>query len=373
MDRMYDNESRAGALEGNVHIPRIFYGRDGALISAVAMVMLAVARILFIVSVGGPGSPRRFIAGLSGLLVYYVTLPVLFAGSYYLMKGRTKTAIASTATIITGFVLFLVLFFVMMFTAPVYYAYSIDHIRIPPLAQTLVLVQDGIFLTSMFMMLFPHAPDNKRRYVMWGFILVIIPLVCFSFMAMTSKGANSFFLSPIVRYFISAAFYTIGCIGLFWVFQGSREAEGHIEPFKFVTRGELPLTDGGAYEEVYNGSDDRAYNGTDDRAYGGAYEGADGRAYVEPYEGPEPAVKEGGYHHDIPRTEHPRGFPHGMDEGRVRFRERRRFADDPEDRKRSRVGSMFAMKEDRHRMTGRARVERERVRDDRTEWRDRPW
>ncbi len=263
---MREKENIGGALEGKVHIPRNFSQRDGALLLSAVMLLFVLVNVLLIISVmssrtteaDGYSSDyhryekdRMFITGFTGLALFFITTPVLFAGALNLFKGRKKIPLKFKAGMITGFVLFLVLFFVMLVTVPVYFADSLEDRTVSSTHQLFTMILDGVLLTSLFLMLYPHTAGKNRRTVLSGFIIMVIPLGLFTLLALMTGNDKSFFLSSIPRYILSSVLYAVAGIGFFISFLSLRDLEAEIEPGGFIPGRpyQLDEVDEGGYEE----------------------------------------------------------------------------------------------------------------------------
>lgn len=263
---MRDKENIGGALEGKVHIPRNFPQRDGALLVSAVMLLLVFVNVLLIISVissqasyddGFSGDyhryekDRMFITGFAGLALFYITTPVLFAGALNLFKGRKKLPRRSKPGMIVGFILFLILFFIMLVAKPIYFADSLEDMTVSGTHQLFTLLMDGFFLTSMFLLLFPHTTGKNRRTVLSGFIIIMIPLALFTLLSLMTGNDESFFLSSVPRYILGCFLYIVAGPGFFFSFRSLRKREGEIEPGGFIPGRpyQIDEADEGVYEE----------------------------------------------------------------------------------------------------------------------------
>jgi len=246
---MNKQDNIAGALEDSVHIPRLFPQRDGVLISSAGFVMWAMAFILIIVSAISAQSEtftdqesdiKMFIAGFAGLVMFYISTPFLLVGSIYVLNGRKRLPPSSRTSIVTGFILFQILLFITMISTPLYYVAAINSNSISSSIQALVVFLETLFFLAWFLMLIPFTTREKRSVFVTGFVLMMVPLGIFTFIALVSTGSNSFFLSPLPLYIVKATFYTTVSAVLFWVFQSLREIETNIKAVSFILKRPRP-------------------------------------------------------------------------------------------------------------------------------------
>lgn len=280
---MKDGRSIAGALEGGVHIPQKYPLRDGSLSLAVAMTMLAVTMILLLVCLismnlaekaekerSAIGDDHRwyyrendakyaqlekeeddyryqaFVTAFAGLALFFVTLPVLFSGSLGLFRGRKQLSGRPRAMIITGFVLFIAVFFTLLFAVPIYFFVSLSQSHVSSAFQTFSVLLSGLLLLSIFLEVLPQSPGRNRGLVLSGFIVMMVPTGLMTLIALISVDRNGFFLSPIPHYLMNMLYFFIVGIAMFLLFRKFAGMEGMIQPSAHVTRRPaLPDGEGG--------------------------------------------------------------------------------------------------------------------------------
>ena len=268
---MYKKDNIAGALEGNVHIPRVFPQRDGLLLSSTGFVMWAMAFILAIVAVISARSEafsyeesaiKMFITGFAGLVIFYIAIPLLFVGSIYVLIGRKSLSQGSRASVVTGFVFFQILLFITLISTPTYYGMAVNSSAMSSNMQTLFLFLETLLFVAWFLMLVPFTPVEKRNVFITGFVLMMVPLAIFTFIAFISTGIDSFFLSPIPLYMVKGTFYTTVSAVLFWVFQSTRQLENDMKAVTFIRKRPPPATNAednmtvSPFEEYPDGAND---------------------------------------------------------------------------------------------------------------------
>ncbi len=247
---MHKKDNIAGALEGNVHIPRVFPQRDGALISSTGFVMWAMSFVLIIVAVASArsgsfsyleSSIKMFITGFAGLVLFYITVPFFLIGSIYMLKGRKNLPQGSKTSIVTGFIIFQILLFITLFSTPLYYTAALNSSPISSSVQSLIAFLETLFFVAWFLMLIPYTSGEKRKTFITGFVLMVVPLGIFTFISFISTGMDSFFLSPLPLYIVRAIFYTTVSAVLFWIFQSLREFENNIQAVSFIRKRPQPV------------------------------------------------------------------------------------------------------------------------------------